>query len=427
MKNLFVSLTILFSSFSATIAAEIPFNSFSGKSLNILIKTGYESSAITKYESYFENVTGIDLNIEVVDEPTLRKKIILDATSKSGAYDIVATQFWYMPEYINIGYFENLNNLMKNKSLWYSIDDIPSGHLATYKDKNNNLYAVPVSASGGVLMYRKDIFDKLSLKYPQNTSDVMDAAKVIKNKMKGEIVPFIGRGDSSSASFGSSVGWAYAYGAKILKSNNEANANSAEMKRAMKDWVSLMKDYGPKDAATMTWSTMGQMFVKGGAAMNFDMSGFPSYYMNPEVSKVAKNVGVTLLKGPSNNYAQWMYGEGLGISKYSPNKEAAWLFLQWRTSLQTAKKEINDGLRNDIPINTIFNSEVYKNKTTGDEFAKILPHVLSSVDTSYWPNIAKFDKLAQTFQQQISLAISGDKNVNEALDQAQKDIKPILN
>ena len=38
MKNLFVSLTILFSSFSATIAAEIPFNSFSGKSLNILIK-----------------------------------------------------------------------------------------------------------------------------------------------------------------------------------------------------------------------------------------------------------------------------------------------------------------------------------------------------------------------------------------------------
>ena len=114
MKNLFVSLTILFSSFSATIAAEIPFNSFSGKSLNILIKTGYESSAITKYESYFENVTGIDLNIEVVDEPTLRKKIILDATSKSGAYDIVATQFWYMPEYINIGYFENLNNLMKN-------------------------------------------------------------------------------------------------------------------------------------------------------------------------------------------------------------------------------------------------------------------------------------------------------------------------
>ena len=142
---------------------------------------------------------------------------------------------------------------------------------------------------------------------------------------------------------------------------------------------------------------------------------------------MAKNVGVTLLKGPSNNYAQWMYGEGLGISKYSPNKEAAWLFLQWRTSLQTAKKEINDGLRNDIPINTIFNSEVYKNKTTGDEFAKILPHVLSSVDTSYWPNIAKFDKLAQTFQQQISLAISGDKNVNVALDQAQKDIKPILN
>ena len=42
------------------------------------------------------------------------------------------------------------------------------------------------------------------------------------------------------------------------------------------------------------------------------------------------------------------------------------------------------------------------------------------------PNIAKFDN-GQTFQQQISLAISGNKNVNVAIDQAQKDIKPILN
>ena len=62
-----------------------------------------------------------------------------------------------------------------------------------------------------------------------------------------------------------------------------------------------MKDYGPKDAATMTWSTMGQMFVKGGAAMNFDMSGFPSYYMNPEVSKVAKNVVIEPITSIDNN------------------------------------------------------------------------------------------------------------------------------
>ena len=69
-----------------------------------------------------------------------------------------------------------------------------------------------------------------------------------------------------------------------------------------------MKDYGPKDVATMIRSTMGQTAVKGGAAMNFDMSGF-QVTTNPEVSKVAKNES-TLLKGPSNNYAQWMYGEG---------------------------------------------------------------------------------------------------------------------
>ena len=69
------------------------------------------------------------------------EKIILDATVNLELMILLQLNLVYA-RYINIGYFENLNNLMKNKSLWYSIDDIPSGHLATYKDKNNNLYAV---------------------------------------------------------------------------------------------------------------------------------------------------------------------------------------------------------------------------------------------------------------------------------------------
>ena len=69
----------------------------------------------------------------------------------------------------------------------------------------------------------------------------------------------------------------------------------------------------------------------------------------------------------------------------------------------------------------------YKSKT--DQigfFTEKLPEIMKSIDNSYWPATEKFDKVAEAFQQQISLAIAGDLTVEEALKNAQIAVEDVM-
>lgn len=402
---------------------------YEGTTLRVLLKTGYEAEAVVQFGHEFENTTGIKLEYEIYDEPTMRNKFILDANSQTGSYDIVATQFWYIPEYLNAGYLEPLNTFIEDISddEWNSIDYIPENLLDTYRDSEGKLYSIPVSSTGGILMYRKDIFEKHNLEVPKTTKDVLEVAELISEKE--DIFPFIARGDSSSASFGTTAGWAWAYGARLLDNDGNVTVDTPEMKKAMDDFVELMSKFSPPDQAAIGWDIMSEIFRQGKAAMNIDMSGFPGVYADPELSKVSKDFDVALLKGPESDspYLQWIYGEGLGISQFSKNKEAAWLFLQWRNSLEISEKEVEAGLRYDFPDTRVYKTETYKNETDEiDFFTSQLPDILESTDVTYWPNIPEFEKVSEAFQKQISLAISGRQTVDKALSNAQKDIENIV-
>lgn len=413
---------------SDTGLAENPRKAYEGTTLNILLKTGYETEAITEFQDEFEEETGITLNIEIYDEPTLRNKFILDCNSKQGNYDVVATQFWYMPEYIQTGWLEPLDDYIENKedSEWNSISYIPESALGMFKDSKGTLYSECISCTGGVLIYRKDLFEKHGIAVPETTEDVLEAAKILKEK-EPDIYPFIARGDSSSGSFGTSAGWAWAYGASVLDENGNVTCNTSEMKDAMNNFVDLMSEYAPEDSAAMGWDTMSELFRQGKAAMNFDMNGFVSTYTSAEVSSVSDKIDCTVITGPSGNAAQWMYGEGLGISAFSENKDAAWLFLQWRNSLEVIEKEVSAGIRYDFPDTRIYEMENYKSKTESiGFFTEKLPSITKSIDSSYWPATEKFDKVAEAYQKQVSLAIAGDVTVDEAMENAQKAVADVM-
>ncbi len=407
---------------------ELSRKAYEGTTLNILLKTGYETAAITEFQSDFEDATGISLNVEIYDEPTLRNKFILDCNSKLGNYDVVATQFWYMPEYIKTGWLEPLDSFHETQSdpEWNSISNTPESALGMFKDADGKLYSICVSCTGGVLIYRKDLFEKHGIAAPKTTEDVMAAAKVLKEK-EPDIYPFVARGDSSSGSFGTSAGWAWAYGASVLTPDGKVTCNTPEMKSAMTDFVQLMSEFAPSDSAAMGWDTMSELFRQGKAAMNFDMNGFVSTYTSKDVSTVADQIDCTVITGPSGSAAQWMYGEGLGISSFSKNKEAAWLFLQWRNSLDVIQKELDSDIRFDFPDTRIYETESYKAKTQDiGFFTEKLPEIMNSIDSVYWPATESFEKVAEAYQQQISLAIAGDVTVDQALENAQSAVEAVM-
>lgn len=401
---------------------------FEGTTLRVLLKEGYEIEAIQEFQGEFEEATGITVELEVYNEPTARQKLVLDASSGTGTYDITSASFWNLPEFVSAGWLQPLDEYVsKAKDEWLHMEDIPEGAMEsmTIDDK---LYALPHTTIGGMFYYRSDVFEELGLEPPQTVEEIMAAAKTIKEE-RPDLIPFTARGASNFASLGTELGWAYGYGAELFDESGNPQAASPEMKQAMTDFVTLMSDYGPSDAATLTFTQAGEKFSSGNAAMMFDTSGFGTIFEDPAQSRVAGKIGYTTPTGPNGNNLQWLYNEGLAITADSENKNAAWLFLQWRMSRDVTMRELTELGRTDVPNLHVLESEEYADylaENDLEDFGAALQESLEMTTAEHWPFYPEFTVIGDTFATEISKAISGSKSVSQALEDAQVELTRIM-
>jgi multiple sugar transport system substrate-binding protein len=402
--------------------------SFQGTNLRVLLKEGYEIQAIQQFKGEFEEATGIKVDLEVYDEPTARQKLVLDSTSGTGTYDITSGSFWNMPEFVSAKWLEPLDEYVsKAKDDWLEMDNIPKGALESMTI-DGKLYALPHTIIGGMFFYRADVFQELGIQPPQTTDEILAAAKVIKER-RPDLIPFSARGASTFASLGTEIGWSYGYDALLFDKDGNPKANSDEMKKAMADFVTLMKDYGPSDAATLTFTQAGEKFSSGQAAMMFDTSGFGTIFEDAKQSQVAGKIGYTLPTGPSGKKLQWLYNEGLAITAKSKNKNAAWLFLQWRMSRDTTMKELTQLNRTDVPNLNVLQSKEYTDYMASkglEEFSTALQESWEGTTAEHWPFYPEFTSIGDTFTKEISAAIAGSKSVDDALETAQSELTTIM-
>jgi multiple sugar transport system substrate-binding protein len=401
---------------------------FAGTTLRVLLKEGYEIEAIQGFEADFEEATGIEVELEVYDEPTARQKLVLDGTSGTGTYDVTSASFWNLPEFVSAGWLEPLDSYIADKKDdWLTVEDIPQGALEAMTVEDQ-LYALPHTIIGGMFYYRTDVFEELGLEAPQTTDEILAAAEVIKAE-RPDLVPFSARGAATFASLGTELGWAYGYGGLLLDEDGRPQADSPEMVAAMEDFVTLMREYGPSDAATLTFTQAGEKFSSGQAAMMFDTSGFGTIFEDAGQSQVAGKVGYSLPTGPAGQNLQWLYNEGLAITSGSQNKDAAWLFLQWRMSRDTTMRELLELNRTDVPSLFVLQSEEYANymQENGlEEFAVALQESWDMTTAEHWPFYPEFTAIGDAFATEISNAISGTKSVEEALGSAQEQLTKIM-
>jgi ABC-type glycerol-3-phosphate transport system substrate-binding protein len=400
---------------------------FAGTKLRVLLKEGYEIDAIKRFLPEFEQATGIDVRLEVYDEPTARSKFVLDAISKTGTYDVTSASFWNLPEFVRPQWLQPLDDYVaRAHDPWLNLDDIPEGARRSMTIENR-LYAIPHTIISGLFYYRKDVFDRHGIKPPETTSEILAAARRLA-EVEPDMVPFAARGAASFASLGTDLGWAYGYGALLYDAEGRPHANDPKMRQAMEDFVTLMRDFGPDDAASLTFTQAGEKFSSGQAAMIFETSGFGTIFENPKLSKVAGKIGYTLPKGPDGKTLQWLYNEGLAIPSESRHKNAAWLFLQWRVSRDTTMKELLQLGRTDVPNLHVLASpeyERYAREHNVEAFTRILPDSWASATTEHWPFSPQFAQIGDIFTAEISGAIAGSKDVPAALDAAQSQLERI--
>ena len=120
------ALALLCSSFAFAAPADwgkINWQQFKGTTVNALNLDMPVANAYKEFYAEFEKLTGITLNMELLNETDRRKKALIDFSSHMGEYDVQSIGFSNREEWSVPGYLEKLEPLLNDPKLtdkaWY--------------------------------------------------------------------------------------------------------------------------------------------------------------------------------------------------------------------------------------------------------------------------------------------------------------------
>jgi multiple sugar transport system substrate-binding protein len=407
----------------ATTAPEALIRKYAGETIRVLLYEQVPSYSTIENLKEFEDATGIKVEYELLAEAEMIKKETLDFSSHTATYDVTNVHFWYIPQFAKVGYIEPLGQYINTLSIpeWNSMDDFVPSYVDSQK-YNGEIYGLPFQGIVQILYYRTDLIKEFCNDKPPATMDeLMQCAKVITENGGGNVYGYTDRGSADAATFMSPAGWIYAWGVNFLDDKFHPQLTTPEAIAAMKHYVTLLYDYGPRGQAGMGWAEAEQAILNGVAAMHADTHDLGPDMVNPERTQFSDKIGFAL-PPKQVRYSQDFFASGFSINADSKHKEAAWLFVQWATSASTQRKQLAQ--RSDFTVQSILQSDEYKNNVPGG--ATIL-EAAKVADPSYFPAIPEFGALADVFSAAVSRMVAdGPDSVEAEMEKANTEIEKIL-
>jgi multiple sugar transport system substrate-binding protein len=322
---------------------------FAGTTLRLATESTPPSNAInSQLKQYFEEATGIKVEIEVLPLEQVLQKLTLDVASSLGTYDLYyIDQSWAASFSQDVfdprEQYENAELAMPN----YNMDDfLPAlvDGIAKYEDR---WVGVPYDIPIFIMIYRKDIYDKLGLKAPATLEELYTNSKTITDEMGPELYGTAGQMKSGHYSLECDwTAWLWGHGGSIFNKDGVFTGNDEQGLAAMEYWTKLEKTM-PPGVHGWTWDGQGQAVAQGVAASMLSWGEFFPYFDDPTQTKISGLCEVAVPPAPIalRKPEECGFGEipGVGhqggstlaVSRYSKSPDAAWIFMQWATCADT--------------------------------------------------------------------------------------------
>src|SRR6478672_8886622 len=154
------------------------------KQLTLAVNSGVEGDALKQAALDYEKQTGVHINIAEFPYANLFEKELIDLNAGTGAYDLIMLDDPWFPRFATKQFLTDLSPLMQNRGQAVPDPDfVPSSiALCRHPYQTGALYALPYVGNSQLFFYRKDLFEKHSLKAPATWNDVLAAAKTIQEK-----------------------------------------------------------------------------------------------------------------------------------------------------------------------------------------------------------------------------------------------------
>lgn len=400
--------------------ADIDWKQFDGTTINVGAVQHPWVDAVKPAVPVFEELTGIDVQWNVLPEQEFRTKRLTDVSTGAGEWDV-----FFLDQVVNqfreSGWLQPLDPYFEDSSLhdedWFDTDDMFEAtrwqaHGGGYSDTWTGM---PITVEVQTQFYRKDLYEKHGLEVAETLEGFVQNAKAIHEAEDG-IFGAAGRGQKG-------------YGMNIYILNTFIRQNGAQLWDSYPDdsgldsqgaidaaswYVDLLQNYGPQGASSQTWSDVLSTMQSGNAGhIVSDANLFWPGLTDPEASDVAEDVGIAKAPAPEDGeFGPNAYAWQISTSKNAENSEAGFLFMQWATSKPTntwmhLENDAAFSVRSGVWENDDFRSRV------GEEFAQVTLESLEAAQPD--PFDAKYPEWGQRYSEELQTAIGGDQSAEEAM------------
>lgn len=394
--------------------------------------------AISLQADFKSKHPNVNVKFVTLPENEARAKITASVATGGGEFDVVMISNYETEMWAANGWIENLQPLADATNGYDTADFIPTIKDAlSYKEQ---MYSMPFYGESSFLVYREDLFKQAGVTMPAHPTwaQIGEIARKLNDPTKdfaGICLRGLAGWGEVMAPLGTVIN---TYGGQWFDSQWRAKLDSPEVKAAVTDYVSLVKDAGQPGAATSGYGDCITRYSQGKAAMWYDSTAMVSSIEDPASSLVAGKSGYAPAPVKETESAGWLYTWSLAIPTTSKHKDAAWDFVSWMTNKDYIKLVGNNiGWERVPPGSRQSTYKIPEYAAVAKAYATPTLDAMNSatqknsmVNPVPYPGlqfvgIPEFQDLGTRVSQQISAAIAGQISVEQALKQAQQYAEPV--
>jgi len=391
---------------------------YKGTTLRVLWEAGLQAQDPLSYSGpEWEKLTGIKIQVIETPFPELFSKMVTAHLAGSGDFDVISYVPAWQADLVEAGVLEPLNPFLDKYMPPGTLDDIHPTYRQWHEWKGKT-YGIFDDGDVFTLYYRKDLFgdqknqEEFKAKYghdlrpPQTWAEWDHVCEFFTEKYKPNLY---------GCAIQRTEGQAYFWAEEQLRNNGVKFFDPETMKATInteagvKTFAQMANSNKYMPPGVEKWGFIevfsGWMDGKLGMIISWPPPGRWSQGYGkraeqlkwmPE-TKVIGKVGYAL---PPEGHPQLAAGFNLGVSADSPNKEAAYLYIQWATSKEVSLQRVQ------LPF------------ALRDPYR--LSHYASKEYRSQWDNAGEYlDTLKLGAEKGLlDLSIPGAREYEEALDRA---------
>ncbi|WP_321111222.1 substrate-binding domain-containing protein [Halorussus salinisoli] len=357
--------------------------------------------------SRFEDETGITVNVNEVPWQNLKTTLITQWRNQSSEADAFNGPTWWLGDFVAADWVEPL--------------DLGDDHMGKFPDSLRNLvtfdgqtYMAPQIGKWGAYVYDAQYLSDQGVDSPPSTWD--------------EVIE-VGEQLSSDDKSGFGFTWAnkdvftfkqflYQAGGQLFNENNEPQFTSDAAVSVFQDLINPLRERGviPQGLQSMGEGGVGDAFIGGQFATVESWTPLGARALG-EDGWGAERLGVARPPEGSESDATFQDTNGVSVSAFSQNKEAAKQFARFMSTTESCKTDmLVEGNPAAVP-------EVYEDSEIREKYPSkwldVNKYNLQNAKSEIYRAQPQVDDMLSN---QITPALLGEKEPQEALQQAQEEV-----